>query len=369
MTQAINCATAFPSNWMHCLVKAHPSFAQVPLSYLALPGAENAGTFNLDPEAFVDEAGSGCTSVPAGPLLGGTKLQRFSSTQDETITRQLDDGVRWIDLSVGYNGGGNAVTGWRVTQNLYSSWPLFEYLDEVANWASAHPAEAVVVDLSQICYDHDPSSAADKGLWTNFATKSVVGAGPATIVDVAANPSSFGAGLGSAPLEDLTRAHRNVVVLIPSTAKDASVLSRTYHVEPVLTSPPGHVETGTTPVEHSDPRIAPTGFAQFAQANAALASFPTSAQPSLGSLHGIGLYVSKLAYELRGASTEVQTAVFNSFVGLIASSGIYPAWMTGLWDGAYGKILSGWADRTNVVLADGVEHGGFLPQVIERNGR
>jgi hypothetical protein len=352
---------------MHCLVKARPSFAQIPLSDLAIPGAENAGTFNLDPQAFVDEPDSACTTVSAGALLGGTKLQRFSTTQDETITRQLDAGVRWIDLSVGYNGGGNPVSGWRVTQNLYSSWPLSEYLDEVANWASQHPTEAVVVDLSTICYDHNPTAAVMKGLWANFATKSVEGAGPVTVADVAANATSFGGRIAKATLGELGRAHHNVVVVIPSTAKDTGVLSRTYRVEPVLAADPGQATSGTTAVEHSDPRVAPAAFAQFAPANLNLASFPTTAHPALGSLHGTGLYVSKLAYELRGASAQTQSAVLSGFVGLIANSGIYPAWMTGLWEGAYARILSAWGNRTNVVLADGVEHGGFLTQVIERN--
>jgi hypothetical protein len=351
------------------MVKAHHSFAGVPLSYLALPGAENAGTFNLDEQAFVNETGSACTTIPSGSSLGGAGLQRFSSTQDETITRQLDDGVRWIDLSVGYNGAGNPVLGWRVTQNLYSAWPLSEYLDEVANWAAQNPTEAVVVDLSTICYDHHPTAAADKGLWENFATKSVEGSGPATIADVAADPSSFGGNLATAELGALTRSHHNVVVLIPSTAKDAGVLSQTYHVKAIVTASPGHADAGTIAVEHSDPRIAPTSSAQFPPSNNNLASFPTSAHPSLGSLRGTGIYVSKLAYELQGASPQAQSTIFTSFVGLIATAGIYPAWMTGLWTGAYGQILSGWAERTNVVLANGVEHGGFLAQMIERNGR
>jgi hypothetical protein len=122
---------------MNCLVRAHPGFAHVPLSEMAIPGAENAGTFNLDPQAFDVQSGSDCTTINALNAVNATTVQRFSATQDESITRQLDDGVRWIDLTVGYNGGGNPIAGWRVTQNLYSSWPLSEYLDEVANWAAA----------------------------------------------------------------------------------------------------------------------------------------------------------------------------------------------------------------------------------------
>ena len=183
---------------MQCLVKAHPAFAQVPLSYMALPGAENAGTFNLDAEAVDTQSGSACTTLHTSEQLTALKRGLFSSTQDETIIRQLNQGIRWVDLKVGYNGGGNPVSSWRVTQNLYSSWPLSEYLDEVANWASLHPKEAVVVDLSTICYDHNPSTAVEKGLWANFDATSVERAGPSTMTDVAADPSSFGGSLAGA---------------------------------------------------------------------------------------------------------------------------------------------------------------------------
>lgn len=354
---------------MHCLVKAHPGFANVALSSLALPGAENAGTFNLDPQAFDTQAGSACTTLSAGNSVGGTKAQRFSATQDQTITTQLDDGVRWIDLHVGYNGGGNPVTGWRVVQNLYSSWPLSEYLDLVANWAAKHSTEAVVVDLSTICYDHNPTAADDQGLWANFTAKSTEGAGPKTIADVAARPSPFGGSLASATLHDLTRSGHNVAVLIPASALDWRVLPRTHHVEPFRTTAPGQVTSGTTEVVHSDPRVAPTSPTAYPQANVELGSFPTTNNPALGSLHGKGVYVSKLAYELRGASAATQDTILSSFVSLIGSQGVFHAWMSGLWNGAYKQILTKWGTATNIVLADGVELGGFIAPMIERNAR
>ncbi len=354
---------------MHCLVKARPAFADVPLSSLAIPGAENAGTFNLDPQAFDTQAGSACVTLSAGSGTGGTKAQRFSTTQSQTVTTQLDDGVRWIDLHVGYNGGGNPVTGWRVVQNLYSSWPLSEYLDQVANWAAKHPTEAVVVDLSTICYDHNPTAAIDQGLWANFATKSAEGAGPKTIADVAARPSSFGGSLASATLRDLARRGHNVVVLIPAFAAKWQVLPGTYHVNPVRTTVPGRGGSGTTTVMRSDPKVAPTSPTQFPLANGQLGVFPTKADPPLGSLRGKGLYVSQLAYELEGASATAQNTILSSFVGLIASQGVFHAWMEGLWNGAYGQILNRWGNATNVVLGDGVDLGGFVAPVIEQNGR
>ncbi len=354
---------------MQCLVRAHPAFVHVPLSEMALPGAENAGTFNLDPQAFDVQAGSACTTIDALNSVNATTVQRFSATQDQSITRQLDDGARWIDLKVGYNGGGNPVSGWRVTQNLYSSWPLSEYLDEVANWAGSHPTEVVVVDLSEICYDHNPTTAVDNGLWANFANKSIEGSGPLTMANVATRPSSVAGSLAKATLADLRRTGRNVVVLIPAGAKDTNILGNKYHVGAVLTSQPDKGGSGTLEVERSDPRVAPTSPAAFPTANFSLASFPKDATPPLGSLRGNGIYVSKLAYELKGATPSTQATVFSNFVGLVAHAGAFPAWAAGLWSGQYQQILSEWGNATNVVIADGVDQGNFTAAVIVRNVR
>jgi hypothetical protein len=270
---------------------------------------------------------------------------------------------------VGYNGGGNPVTGWRVTQNLYSSWPLSEYLDQVANWAALHPTEAVVVDLSTICYDHNPTPAVERGLWANFATKSVEGAGSLTLADVAASPASFGGSLARATVGQLAHPRRNVVVVVPRTAKDVRALEAGVHVDPVHAAAPGRSVDGSTVVEHSNPMVAPTNPSAFSAANSDLEAFPMSSSPPLGSLRGTGLYVSKLAYELKGASDQTQTQVMASFVGLVTSAGPFPAWVSGLGNGEYAQILSRWGDEANVVLANGVDLGGFTAAVIEENGR
>lgn len=381
-TMASTCATVVPSRWMGCMVKADPAFSNIPLSYLAIPGADNAGTFNLDPTAFDTQMESGCStfspataSALSRPATSSAlfrtaqKAERFSATQDESITSQLNEGARWIDLKVAYNGNGNPVTGWRVAQNLYSDWPLSEYLDEVANWAAAHPTEVIVVDLSKICYDPTATVAIDQGLWANFATKSTEGAGPLTLADVAVNPTSLNGSLANATLREFGRARRNVAVLVPSTAKKVRILQTEDHVAAALTAPSGRIPIDITEVEDSDPRFAPTSPAAFSNATQGLATFPISANPSLGALQGHGLYVSKLAYELKGSSTQVQSQVMSSFVGLVIELGHFPAWVSGLQGGAYQRILSRWGSATNVVLADGVELGGFTQAVIELNGR
>ena len=160
-----------------------------------------------------------------------------------------------------------------------------------------------------------------------------------------------------------------MAVLIPAFAVKWQVLPGTYRVNPVRTTAPGQGGSGTTTVMRSDPKVAPTSPTQFPLANGQLGVFPTKAHPPLGSLSGKGLYVSQLAYELEGASAAAQKTILSSFVGLLASQGVFHAWMSGLWGGAYGQILSGWGHATNVVLADGIQLGGFVAPVIAQNGR
>ena len=79
--------------------------------------------------------------------------------------------------------------------------------------------------------------------------------------------------------------------------------------------------------------------------------------------------MSQLAYDLKAASPTAQSAILTSFVGLIATQGIFHAWTSGLWNGAYRQIVTRWGRATNVVLADGIDLGGFVAPVIEQNGR
>ena len=79
--------------------------------------------------------------------------------------------------------------------------------------------------------------------------------------------------------------------------------------------------------------------------------------------------MSKLAYELKGATPSTQATVFSNFVGLVAHAGAFPAWAVGLWSGQYQQILSEWGNATNVVITDGVDQGNFTAAVIVRNAR
>ena len=198
------CTLGRLATWMGCLVAADP-IGNLPLSGLAIPGSHNAGAFELDPPPSTTERGSACSDLGPKPPASGDELLRWSTTQDLTLTQQLDGGVRYVDLQIGYNGNGSAALGWRVVQNEYSDRPLYDYLDQIAVWAKAHPSEVVLVDLRTICYDHHPTRSYDDGLWSSFATPSDVGGGgSATIASVAFDPTRLGAGsLATASIDEI----------------------------------------------------------------------------------------------------------------------------------------------------------------------
>lgn len=386
VAEAQGCATSDPASWMSCLVRADPAFGKLPISGLVLPGSDNAGAFNLDPQSFDTQKGSFCTDfVPRDASLGA-EFDRWSETQDETITAQLDQGIRFIDLQVAYNGNGSALTGWRVVQSQFSEWPLYDYLDQVAAWAKVHPSEVVIVDFHNVCYDNADSTIA-KGLWTNFATPSNVGGGKTTLAQVAFDPSELTGSFAIATVDQVVGegAGHNVIVLLPKYLEDAKVLTTSYHVKPVFTVASGagsKASSTIVPVALSNPQVTPTSSSRFAAANATLASSPLRAKPALGSLVGLGLYETQLAYSF---NPRAQTSLFATFGGLLqsyvrpATSKVpvttLPAWEAGLFGASAtcavsrNQILTAWDHRANVVLADGVEYGGYIAAVIALNAK
>lgn len=387
VSEATSCAQDHPTTWMGCLVKADPAFGTRPISGLAIPGSANAGTFNLDLDSFDTQPGSACTDyVPQDASLGST-LGRWFETQNDAITEQLDLGVRFLDLQVAYIGDGNALKGWRVVQSQYSEVPLYDYLDQVADWAKSHRSEVVVVDLRDVCYDNQPDRADDEGLFANFATPSDVGEGTTTLADVAFDPGSSSRSFATDTIDQVTQqggGGHNVVVLLPDDLRDSSVLSSRYHTKAVFTVNAGSSEAssnGALPVEFADAEVAPTSAAMVEAANSELASYPLATTPKMGTLVGRGLYEANLAYSFDPSD---QTALLAGFGGLIqpytpsGTKGVpvtLPAWEVGLWNptapGALSltQILAGWGHRANVVLADGVEDAGFISAVIGLNAR
>jgi hypothetical protein len=388
---AVHHCAAQPAKWMGCLVKADSAFGSLPVSSLALPGSHNAGTFNLDPQAFDTASGSKCSTYTAQDLQQEPAVNRWSETQDESITAQLNQGVRVIDLNVAYNGDGNPLIGWRVTQTQYSDWPLYDTLDQVAHWAKGHKSEMVIVDLRNVCADNSRSKAAWAGLFQNFAHVSDKGDGKVSIAKVAYAAGNPGSSFATTGISDVTGqggGGHNVVVMLPSGLPRESLLTSKYHVTPVLTAPAGHGggAGGAVPLATVMAPATPTSGTDVAAANAEIQSAPLKSSPALGSLRGQGLYEDVVAYDFGAEAQSPQsfTSLLEFWGGLVKSAAVLSngpgskvvllkPWEQSLWQpdqaGAIGRnrIVASWGSRANMVLADGVEYRGFVPAVIALN--
>jgi len=372
---------------MGCLVKADPAFSTVPISGLALPGSHNAGTFNLDPGSFDTQSNSPCTDFTPEDATLGDSLNPFFETQDEMITQQLDQGVRFVDLQVAYNGNGNPLSGWRVVQSQFSEWPLFDYLDQVAQWARSNPSEVVIVDLRNVCYGDRSDPAIAAGLFSNFTTPSNVGGGSTTLADVAYDAGTSSAAFASATIGEVVGQDgggHNVVIMLPGSVTDLKSLESRYHVHVVVTENASS-DAGSSdalPLAFSNAEVTPTSGSEVPAANQSLASHPASTSPAQGSLVGVGFYVAQLAYQFDPAQ---QAALLAGFGGLILSTTVpgstppkvLAPWEESLWDpSAHGitalsrnEVAGGWGHRAGVILADGVENDGFAAAVIALNAK
>jgi len=124
---ASGCATTHRARWMGCITAADPGFADTPLSEVAIPGAHDSGTFNLDETDFDTQSGSDCTSYSPVFASDPALVKEWSEAQNIDYTRQLDVGVRYFDVRVPTratsNRGGASSTLSSVTIHCRRTWP------------------------------------------------------------------------------------------------------------------------------------------------------------------------------------------------------------------------------------------------------
>ncbi len=363
-----------PATWMGCIVSRDPGFAETPLSDIAIPGAHDAGTFNLDASDFDTQSGSSCTSYdPIFPRVAEL-VKRWSEAQNIDFTSQLEDGIRYLDFRLAYTG--NATQGWRIVHTQFSNDSLRDDLSDIAAWARSHPTEVVVIDVQHLCYDNSPTTADDLDLWSDFSVLSPVTFDPA------------GKSVAESTLGEITSDHggvHNVVLMLPSSVLQPAVLSSVDRVHATFVTSPGpgataHVPAPSIPEAYAwASTVSPSTAAGYDAANHALESFPTTYTPPLGSLEQTGLYQSQLIYSLNGSNLSADVRMFARFSGLIPSSpssagsggspGYLRPWELGLWSSGFNRndVLAEWGHRLNVVVSDGVEYGGYVPAVVEQN--
>jgi hypothetical protein len=367
---ARSCALGHPSTWMGCITDHDPGFANMALSGTAIPGAHDSGTFNLDQTNFDTQDGSNCTSyLPIYASVPAT-IKAWGQTQTLDFTAQLNAGVRYFDFRIAYTG--NATQGWRIVHTLFSNDPLTSDVQAIATWAAAHRSEVVVIDVQHLCYDNAPSLADEQALWAELLPLASV------TYDPMDGPSVATATLGR--ITHQSGGGHNVLLMLPAYSRQTSVLLTVDHVHAAFVTDPNdpHPSAGSSSATGTlvpeayawASKVAPTGPAEYAAANHALAVFPSTIAPPLGSLKGRGLYQAQLIYSLSGSDIAADLSDFTHFSGLIpAPAETKSAWEVGLWSASFNRnsVLALWGHRLNVVVSDGVQYQGYVPAVVQQN--
>jgi hypothetical protein len=82
-------------------------------------------------------------------LLPGDMEEFFrmqAKTQQLSITQQLDNGIRFLDLRIMYESDTNT---WYSMHFMQSKHPVQQYLQQIRHWLDAHPHEIIVIWLSK----------------------------------------------------------------------------------------------------------------------------------------------------------------------------------------------------------------------------
>ncbi|XP_008289302.1 PI-PLC X domain-containing protein 1-like [Stegastes partitus] len=131
------------SDWMSQLP---PELHTVALYDLTLPGSHDSMSYDLDINSSIIE--------PDG-LRRFSKIycvrkivRKWAITQEATITKQLDAGVRYLDLRIARKPNDTDPTRLYFYHGLYTRTDVETVLKDIKDWAEGHPKEIVILSLS-----------------------------------------------------------------------------------------------------------------------------------------------------------------------------------------------------------------------------
>lgn len=157
-----------PWMWMTCMDQnGPPGWKDLPLNRMALPASHDAQTAGLSqdrdwPAAHGPSHYEHCGAWdPSFNLVHGEVIDQ-ATTQTRSLYDQLDMGVRVLDVRFAYpsklylhRGAYRIEENWWPTHSAQVSIPMEQQLQQVVDWARAHPKELVVLNLS-LCSDQAP---------------------------------------------------------------------------------------------------------------------------------------------------------------------------------------------------------------------
>ncbi|XP_028423450.1 PI-PLC X domain-containing protein 1-like [Perca flavescens] len=131
------------SDWMSQLA---PELHDTPLYKLAIPGSHDSMSYDLDINSAIIEPDR---LKQFSPLLYIRELVRTAATtQDVTITQQLDAGVRYFDLRIAHKTNDPEPNKFYFYHGLCTRTDVETVLRDINDWAEKHPKEILILALS-----------------------------------------------------------------------------------------------------------------------------------------------------------------------------------------------------------------------------
>ncbi|MFD1140115.1 hypothetical protein ACFQ4C_03310 [Larkinella insperata] len=158
-------ATANLSNWMRDLVNASPAVGSAPFNCFVLPGAHDAGMFDLNccqtllnNDTFRSNLGAavgvGIATLPTSVV--NRIIINLAFTQKDTVNTMLDLGIRYFDFRPGYCITDPTAAGGLYHQhNFIPGYSYEQFLQNCLSWLMSHPTEIVVVALGHSGFNKD----------------------------------------------------------------------------------------------------------------------------------------------------------------------------------------------------------------------
>lgn len=131
------------SDWMSQLP---PELHNTRLFDLAIPGSHDSMSYDLDINSSIMEP----ERVKIFNMIYCARkiVRRWATTQDVAITKQLDAGVRYLDLRIARKPNDTNPTRLFFHHGLYTRTDVETVLRDINDWAERHPKEIVILALS-----------------------------------------------------------------------------------------------------------------------------------------------------------------------------------------------------------------------------
>ncbi|MFJ9820763.1 hypothetical protein ACIRU3_36955 [Streptomyces sp. NPDC101151] len=133
-------ATVDLSRWMGDM---HGYLDNQPLNRIAMPGSHDSGSWSIPADPGLCTSGWSYNVASLDPRLAAS----ISRSQSGSLTDQLNEGARYLDLRLCFEGG-----QWRTFHGAPMGGPFFDDASgeaaSVKRWIDEHPSEVVIISVS-----------------------------------------------------------------------------------------------------------------------------------------------------------------------------------------------------------------------------